>query len=244
MRCLERSEEGGFLTIDEAHRRLTDFCRERKVTLFDRDSWVLFLNFDRTKKQEFNTANVAHTLFEETEKEFLERHVISKSFMTPQVLHQTESVEARLTGVPQVITDLEVQKYDQKRTHLQLFKSIDADGDGRVSRDDLVRFVTSSSNQPLTPQRTREVIAHFGLSHQDSINFADFYSKLYYNIGNTHLMEKENQTNILQSKQFDHQGYKDAYPAVKKRIEGYKEQFRLHGSDNCFLTRFLHPQSL
>lgn len=212
------------------------------MTLYDRDSWVLFMNFDRTKNQEFSAANVAHTIFEETERQFLERHVMSKGFMTPQLHSQASQVEGGVQGVPPVISDLEIQKYDQKRTHWQLFKSIDTDGDGRVSRDDLVRFVSDSSQGTMTPQKTHEVIAHFGLTNKDSITFAEFYSRLYHNIGNTHLMEKENQTNILQSKQFDHQRYKDGYAAVKSSLEGFKDRFRLHGDDNRSLTRLLHPQ--
>ena len=244
LKCLEGEQTGTFLGIEEAHKRLAEFCKEKKVALPSRDGWVIFLNLDKTKGKQFKAENIARTIFEETEKEFLERHVRGNAFVSPPVIKGTSGVRGSQKRTPAVISELEVRKYDQKKTHWKMFKGIDGDGDGTVSSEELLRYVEGMSGRQLGEAGEREVLDHFGVSSNGYIGFADFYSRLYQNVGNAHLMEKENVSNILQSKQFDNRQYKEGFPAVKQAIEGFKDQFRLHKDDNRRLSRLLHSRQV
>lgn len=244
LRHLEAGSREGLLSIEEAHKRLVEFCRERKVGIPDRDSWVIFLNFDKTQNRQFSAEHLARVVFDETERDFLDRHVRARAFTGPTPQTPLHGKEATPKSIPDVVGELEVRGYDQKKSHWTMFQKLDTDGDGSVSADELKRFVERVTGKPLTEDKAKEVLEHFGVTEAGSVSFADFYGRLYQNIRNTDLMEREEMTNVMHCRQFDSRRYKDGYPALKRDIEALKDGFRLHGNDNRWLIRLLHARPI
>lgn len=233
-----------FVNIETAQRKLVQFCKESKVALSDRDSWTVFLYCEKSIDGKLNIAKMAECLFDESEQQFVERNLRASMFSQPQPLDIVKGpISSSTLVLPPIVKELEQNQYYQRKNHFDLFKKVDADGDGKISRQDLVNFVNKGTHPALPETQIQALLQHFDLNTKSHLGYADFYSKLYFNIQNAELQENNTQTNILSSKQFDHNAYKENYQSVKQKINEITDMFRLKSeTDNCILNRLLHSQ--
>lgn len=230
------------MNIETAQRKLVKFCKDSKVSLSDRDSWTIFLYCEKSIDGKLNVAKMADCLFDETEQQFVERNLRAAMYSQPQALDIVRGPASSSSLIlPPIVKELEQNQYYQRKNHFDLFKKVDSDGDGKISRQDLVNFVNKGAHTAISDSQIQSLFQHFDLTSKSHLRYADFYSKLYFNIQNADLCENTTQTNILSSKQFDHKGYKENYQSIKQKINEITDMFRLKSeAENRTLNRLLH----
>lgn len=236
---------GDFLTLENAHLLFADFFKRNQIRLIERDSWVLFLNFDKTQQQTFNIEQMAHVVFEEKEGDFFDRQIGRHQFISPQINSEPKIQPTVSLITPAIIQKLASNQFYQRKNHFEFFKKLDFDKKGKISHDDLKKFARENLSPKITDFELKEFIGHLDPLNSGQLSFKELYQRLYPNVENSHLQENSHQTNILQSKQFNSQKYLNNFPSVTKTIKEVRESFCVRAaSENRWISRLLHERQV
>lgn len=244
----QQNENSDFFSVENGQKILSQFFENHKMALNSRDSWLFFLDFDKTAEKKINVQQVSHIIFDETENQYFERQNKKMQHISSSVQKLVEpnvKYRSKIEKVPDIIAQLEGANFYQRKSFLNFFQTVDKDGDGRISHRDLFKFAKEQLFLSRNDPKMKEFIQYFDSEASGSISFKDFYSKIFYNVSNQHLEEKENQTNLLKLRQFNSQKYLSQYSEISKYVQSEKNKFIVHKpSENRFLKKFLHSQQI